>query len=125
MSTDVFGGDASGEDVLGGARGAGAPDAPERTRLGELYGEIPAGTAAAPSGEFSPAVVRVVRGVPDADELAALIAGLSAAGAALAEDAEERIQVRHRWMDRSFALRGGTRGLPERSRDAWRWSLHP
>ncbi|GMA30593.1 hypothetical protein GCM10025875_05850 [Litorihabitans aurantiacus] len=68
--------------------------------------------------------MRVVRGTPDAVELAALIAGLSAATAAggAQEPAEA---VRHRWQDRSHALRGGSRGLPARGANAWRWSLHP
>lgn len=69
------------------------------------------------------AVVRVVRGDPDAMELAALIAGLTAASAGV-EDAE-RAQIRHRWMDRSHALRNGARVPPERGVDSWRWSLHP
>ncbi|WP_454295726.1 acyl-CoA carboxylase subunit epsilon [Salana multivorans] len=73
-------------------------------------------------GDAQP-LVRVVRGEPDALELAALIAGLTAA-AAVAEDTDEQA-TRHRWADRSHALRGGERGLPARGANAWRWSLHP
>ncbi|PWD52096.1 hypothetical protein C8046_17030 [Serinibacter arcticus] len=121
---------------LGGATGADAPDASERTRIGELYGEVPeapaaqvAGPAGGASGAddrvvLAPATVRVVRGEPDADELAALIAGLTAAAAA-SHGEEPAEVVRHRWMDRSHALRGGERGLPSRGDAAWRWSLHP
>ena len=93
--------------------------------LDHLLGEVPAGMT--PGGAGTPrsgdAVVKVVRGDPDALELAALIAGLTAASAAAATEAEQA--VRHRWMDRSHALRLGARGMPSRGGDAWRWSLHP
>ena len=120
---------------LGGATGADLPGAAERTRIGELYGEVlpapaellPAAAVAAagPSGRADDSrVVRVVRGDPDAIELAALIAGLTAAAAAHEVEEPEEV-VRHRWMDRSHALRGGERGLPTRGANTWRWSLHP
>ncbi|PFG20379.1 acyl-CoA carboxylase subunit epsilon [Serinibacter salmoneus] len=118
---------------LGGAAGAGEPGASERTRLGELYGEDPGAVpGATPSVERSdrdsgaPApAVRVVRGDPDPIELAALIAGLTAAAASIPDEEEER-RIRQRWSDRSHALRGGDRGLlPRPGHNAWRWSLHP
>lgn len=117
---------------LGGATGADAPGASERTRLGELYGEDPgtvpgAVPGAATSGVTAsapPPAVRVVRGDPDPVELAALIAGLTAAAASIPDEEEER-RVRQRWSDRSHALRGGDRGLPRPGHNAWRWSLHP
>ncbi|WP_123738049.1 acyl-CoA carboxylase subunit epsilon [Salana multivorans] len=128
----IASGTAGGVDgELGGASGADLPGASDRTRLGELYGEMPParsetaasdGTAAGQAGVAEP-VVRVVRGEPDALELAALIAGLTAAASSV-DDSEEEA-TRHRWADRSHALRGGDRGLPERGANAWRWSLHP
>lgn len=90
----------------------------ERDRLGELFGEVPPNGASGPEP-----VVRVVRGDPDALELAALIAGLTAAASVVVDPDEPA--TRHRWADRSHALRGGDRGLPERGANAWRWSLHP
>lgn len=92
---------------------------------GEGSGAGGAGAAAAASAASEPAaapLVRVVTGDPDAIELAALIAGLTAASAAAEE--EDRA-VRHRWTDRAHALRGGDRGLPVPGADTWRWSLHP
>ena len=127
--------DDGGTDLsdLGGATGADAPGATERTRLGELYGEVPQDathavgtppvTVTQPTTSDAP-LVRVVRGEPDAIELAALIAGLSAAAAASVVQESPEV-VRHRWQDRSHALRGGSRGLPARGGNAWRWSLHP
>ncbi|WP_234417763.1 MULTISPECIES: acyl-CoA carboxylase subunit epsilon [Miniimonas] len=130
---------------LGGATGADRPGASERTRLGEVFGEIPddgatrpggaagadgsdAGASGGPTGDDGAGgpepLVRVVRGTPDALELAALIAGLTAASAAAAAP-EEAEAVRHRWTDRSHQLRLGDRGLPARGPDSWRWSLHP
>lgn len=64
-------------------------------------------------------IVRVVKGTPDENELAALVAGLVAAGAAAADDPDDgsRSSIwadpRRRW------------GVPARpSRAAWRWSTH-
>lgn len=69
--------------------------------------------------------VRVVRGAPDEDELAALVAGL-AAGTVLAAgdlrppDAAEATarRARHRWREAAQHLAGPTVPGP----DAWRWS---
>lgn len=70
-----------------------------------------------------PAHVHVVRGEPDDVELAALVAGLAAAGAG-AHD-EVLPAPPSAWMDRSRALRGraGPRTPVSPGADAWRWSL--
>lgn len=94
-------------------------DAAAERPAGEVPGMTPGMSSAGPSG----AVVRVLRGDPDALELAALIAGLTAASASATEVAARAAS--HRWMDRSHVLRGGSRLAPQRGRDAWRWSLHP
>lgn len=64
--------------------------------------------------------VRVVRGVPDDVELAALVAGLVAAAAD--EDATPEGTTRSAWTDRARSLRGRT--PLSHGGDAWRWSLH-
>ncbi|MBO0901543.1 acyl-CoA carboxylase subunit epsilon [Cellulomonas sp. zg-ZUI199] len=69
--------------------------------------------------------VQVVRGTPDDMELAALVAGLVAAGAhhdAATPDTDGAARsARARWT----ALRPRAGALPGRGHDAWRWSLHP
>lgn len=67
-----------------------------------------------------PTQVHVVRGEPDDVELAALVAGLVAAGSGERDDAPAA--SRSTWNDRSWALRGPGRS-PAPGADAWRWSL--
>lgn len=66
-----------------------------------------------------PAHVHVVRGAPDDVELAALVAGLAAAGA---DDDHVEAAPAGAWTDRSRGLRGP---LPPTTPgpDRWRWSL--
>ncbi|HWS58664.1 MAG TPA: acyl-CoA carboxylase epsilon subunit, partial [Actinotalea sp.] len=73
--------------------------------------------------------VRVVRGAPDDDELAALVAGL-AAGSAGHDPAHTATHdgsattlaaARRRWMDAAQHLADPLRPGP----DAWRWSALP
>ncbi len=59
--------------------------------------------------------LHVVRGAPDEDELAALVAGL-VAGRYTEED-----PVPAEWTSRRRALRRPSAPGP----DSWRWSLHP
>lgn len=66
-----------------------------------------------------PTQVHVVRGEPDDVELAALVAGLVAAGGAHDEAPAASPSA---WNDRSRALRGPGRSLAPGA-DAWRWSL--
>jgi hypothetical protein len=61
----------------------------------------------------------VVRGAPDDDELAALVAGLVAAAS---DEAAAPEPVRSAWTNRAHVLRGGTAGRVPGA-DAWRWSL--
>ena len=72
----------------------------------------------------SDAHVHVVRGAPDDDELAALVAGLVAAAGRRAphdEDTDGPARAaRARWVAPG-RLRGTT--PPSRGPDAWRWSL--
>ncbi|HEY8720606.1 acyl-CoA carboxylase epsilon subunit [Pengzhenrongella sp.] len=73
---------------------------------------------------IEPAHVQVVRGAPDDDELAALVAGLAAAAGGGATDAAPAPAL-SAWTDRSRALRHGagphTPAAP--GPDTWRWSL--
>jgi hypothetical protein len=69
--------------------------------------------------------VRVVRGAPDDDELAALVAGLAAgsalAGAGVGPSGRADLtaqQARRRWRDAAQHLADPLRPGP----DAWRWS---
>ncbi|WP_234985706.1 acyl-CoA carboxylase subunit epsilon [Demequina sp. NBRC 110051] len=67
--------------------------------------------------------LRVVRGTPDAEELAALVAGMVAVVAANEED-EAPGSPTSAWMDRTRTLRGSHRVLPlGRGDTAWRHSL--
>ncbi len=67
--------------------------------------------------------LRVVRGTPDAEELAALVAGMVAVAAAHEED-EAPGSPTSAWMDRTRTLRGSHRDLPlGRGGTAWRHSL--
>lgn len=70
-----------------------------------------------------PTHVQVVRGEPDDVELAALVAGLAAAGANASD--EPPAPPPNAWTDRSRALHGpaGPRAPIAPSPDAWRWSL--
>ncbi|MBO1751859.1 acyl-CoA carboxylase subunit epsilon [Actinotalea sp. BY-33] len=72
--------------------------------------------------------VRVVRGAPDDDELAALVAGLAAGGQPGAADSGADVvaartvheaAARRRWRDHAAPHPGPPRPGP----DAWRWSL--
>jgi len=67
-----------------------------------------------------PTQVHVVRGEPDDVELAALVAGLVAAGSGAPDDAPAASPSA--WNDRSRALRSPGRSLAPGT-DAWRWSL--
>lgn len=75
--------------------------------------------------DVEPAVVHVVRGVPDDVELAALVAGLAAAGADAGDDYPLSTHPHSAWTDRSRALRGrvGPRTPTAPGADTWRWSL--
>ncbi|WP_265520941.1 acyl-CoA carboxylase epsilon subunit [Oerskovia flava] len=74
--------------------------------------------------------VRVVRGVPDDVEVAALVAGLAAAAAAA--DVPDDVAPVDEWTSHARGLRGNGAGTTARSfggrsgrhnADAWRWSL--
>lgn len=70
-------------------------------------------------GEVPADVVRVLRGTPDEDELAALVAGIVATQASAPEEVDDgsRTSV---WTNHGHRL-----GLPpSASRAAWRWSAH-
>jgi hypothetical protein len=66
-------------------------------------------------------LVRVVRGEPDEEELAALVAGILAVAAASAP-AEPEPDAAAPWADHGRRLLGST-ARPGAS--TWRWSLHP
>ena len=68
----------------------------------------------------APTQVHVVRGETDDVELAALVAGLVAAGSGTHDDAPAASPSA--WSDRSRALRAASRSLAPGT-DAWRWSL--
>ncbi|MCB7136458.1 acyl-CoA carboxylase epsilon subunit [Cellulosimicrobium marinum] len=77
-----------------------------------------------------PASVRVVRGVPDDVEVAALVAGLAAAAAA--QGLPDDVAPVEEWNNRVRGLRGTGAGATAKSfggragrhnADAWRWSL--
>ncbi|MEE6289326.1 acyl-CoA carboxylase subunit epsilon [Georgenia sp. MJ173] len=70
-------------------------------------------------GDVTAAMVRVVRGVPDDIELAALVAGIAASHAAATESPTEAPLVTP-WNDHGRRL-GHHRPGPS----TWRWSLHP
>ena len=66
--------------------------------------------------------MKVVRGAPDDEELAALIAGMVAIANA-AEDDEEPGSPTSAWMDRARTMRGIQVGVLGRGSVAWRHSL--
>ncbi len=66
-------------------------------------------------------LVRVVRGEPDEEELAALVAGILAVAAAAAPS-EPEPETAAPWADHGRRLRGAT-ATP--GPGTWRWSLHP
>ena len=81
------------------------------------------GGAVSVSGEATP-VLRVVRGDPTPEQLAALVAVLSArarAARAAAEGTAERTVARSAWRDPARLLRGETARGP----NAWRHSAWP
>jgi len=79
-------------------------------------------SATGESGDLTAAQLRVVRGVPDDIELAALVAGIVAARAAAADDdGAAAARVPTPWSDHGRRL--GRR--PVAGPGAWRWSLHP
>jgi len=65
--------------------------------------------------------VQVVRGTPNDVELAALVAGLLAAGSDEQQHADAGARPTSAWNDRHRSVRGG--GVPRPGPDAWRWSL--
>jgi hypothetical protein len=69
------------------------------------------------------AAVKIVRGSPDEEELAALVAGMVAVASAATADEDEPL-ARSAWMDRSRTLRGRRIVGPlGRGPLAWRNSL--
>jgi len=74
--------------------------------------------------DFSDAAasMRVVRGAPDDDELAALVAGMAAMASA-GQDEEEPGSPTSAWMDRARTMRGIQVGVLGRGSGAWRHSL--
>ncbi len=78
-------------------------------------------SATGESGDLTAAELRVVRGAPDDDELAALVAGIVAARAAMADDDAPDRSPTPPWSD--YGRRLGT--PPGSGSDSWRWSLHP
>ena len=65
--------------------------------------------------------VHVVRGTPDDDELAALVAGLVAT--ARPDDPPDGPEHAAAWTDRRRSVRPTPAQVPGPS--TWRWSLHP
>lgn len=77
---------------------------------------------------MTPPDVRVVRGAPDEDELAALVAGLAAgtpatvSGAGVPEaEPVHAVRARRRWREAAQRLSDPWAPGP----DAWRWSATP
>ncbi len=66
--------------------------------------------------------MQVVRGAPDDEELAALVAGMVAMASA-AEEADEPGSPTSAWMDRARTMRGVRVGVLGRGAGAWRHSL--
>lgn len=66
--------------------------------------------------------MRVVRGVPDEEELAALVAGVVAMASSAAED-DEPGSPTSAWMDRSRTMRGARHDVLGRGESTWRHSL--
>ncbi|WP_152191511.1 acyl-CoA carboxylase subunit epsilon [Georgenia satyanarayanai] len=79
-------------------------------------------SATGESGDLTGAQLRVVRGEPDDVELAALVAGIVAARAAVADDdGPTPVRAPSPWSDHGRRL-----GRPPvAGPGAWRWSLHP
>lgn len=70
-------------------------------------------------GEVPADVVRVLRGQPDEDELAALVAGIVAARSGAPEEVDDGSRT-SLWTNHGHRL-----GLPpSAARAAWRWSAH-
>ncbi|MGC0273743.1 acyl-CoA carboxylase subunit epsilon [Pseudactinotalea sp. Z1739] len=70
-------------------------------------------------GEVPDDVVRVLRGAPDEDELAALVAGIVATRAGGHEEIDDGSRT-SLWTNHGHRL-----GLPpSAARAAWRWSAH-
>ena len=76
--------------------------------------------AGAPEGIDASDLVRVVRGDPDEEELAALVAGIIAVAASLHEPEPEVIHLPP-WTDHGRRIGVALAPAPT----AWRWSLHP
>ena len=66
--------------------------------------------------------MRVVRGAPDDEELAALLAGMVAMANAAEQD-DEPGSPTSAWMDRARTMRGVQVGVLGRGATAWRHSL--
>jgi hypothetical protein len=64
-------------------------------------------------------LVRVVRGDPDEEELAALVAGILAAAASLRDSEPEQVELAP-WTDHGRRLGAG----PHPGPSTWRWSMH-
>jgi len=77
--------------------------------IGEVAAEVTAG-------------FRIVRGTPDDEEIAALIASMVAVAAAH-RDAEDAASPTSAWMERSHSMRGRPVGVFARGDAAWRHSL--
>jgi hypothetical protein len=78
-------------------------------------------TAKETAAEVS-AGLRIVRGTPDDEEIAALIASMVAVVAAH-RDAEDAASPTSAWMDRSHSMRGRPVGVFAHGDAAWRHSL--
>lgn len=73
----------------------------------------------AATGEIPADIVRVLRGEPDDDELAALVAGIVASHAASHEEVDDGSRT-SLWTNHGHRL-----GLPpSAARASWRWSSH-
>jgi hypothetical protein len=66
--------------------------------------------------------MRVVRGAPDDEELAALVAGVVAMASGAPDD-DDPGSPTSAWMDRSRTLRGARHDILGRGESAWRHSL--
>ncbi len=84
-------------------------------------GQGDAGAVEEVAAEVS-AGLRIVRGTPDDEEIAALIASMVAVVAAHG-DAEDTASPTSAWMDRSRSMRGRRVGVLGRGDSAWRHSL--
>lgn len=69
------------------------------------------------------ASLKVVKGTPDDDELAALVAGVVAYAQVADADEEAPGSPTSAWMDRSRTMRGRRVGVLGRGDIAWRHSL--